>query len=144
MKTRILDSYTSARPELMRYGGLPDNTDTDFGIVKLFEELCEKYNTTLIVIGHTHNFTTKTTIFDDNIQLARLCTEELSLERVERKAKSATAVKPAVPAKIDYILHVYKGTGKGGPAMIDNWMRDEAMSISMYKKLEKKKRVAIR
>ncbi len=110
-KVVIIDTYSRLHEQLHNDGY------SDLEILQLFESMIERYNITLIVIGHTRNFVGKDGIFDDNTMLARGVAEELFIEKTVYKATSK------ILARVEYNLHVVKGRGTGGTKIVPNWMR---------------------
>ena len=114
----VLDTYI----RLLDYvDKLPSDLEFQQQFSKVCLDIVEKYNCTLIVVGHVEAYVTKGTVaFRDNPFLARNCHEHLHLD-----CFTPTGVKAAAP---HYRMTVMKGRGIGGVSMHENWLREPVMN----------------
>jgi len=85
-------------------------------IVKIFEDICSKYNITLIIIGHTQEYVGANNIFKDNETLVRNCFEYIYIDKIkntetDRKTKEKKTT-------ITRILNVNKARAFKGNVVI--------------------------
>lgn len=114
----VVDTYI----RLLDYvNKLPSDLEFQQQFSKVCLDLVEKYNCTLIIVGHTEAYVTKGTVaFRDNPFLARNCHEHLHLD-----CFTPTGVKAA---NAHYRMTVMKGRGIGGVSMHENWLREPVMN----------------
>lgn len=108
----VIDTYS----RLISYLDLKNTLEDQLWITNTLLSLCEKKNYTIIIIGHPADFVTKSSVFNDNPELARSCAEHLHFDRI-----MATGLKNNPPM---YRFSIFKGRDIGGAQSIDNWMRD--------------------
>ncbi len=109
----VIDTY-------IRMESLLSGMFTKDGIVALLEEVIERYNITIIVIGHPEDYVGKDSIFKDNPTLVRNCYEHI---HIEKKNQSSTR-KGVTEITQSIITYITKGRGYTGERAIVNWMRD--------------------
>lgn len=107
----VIDTYTRLVDALEISNTEPEQKH----ISDQLEFLCKKHNYTIIVIGHTEDYTSKSNIFKDNQAIARNCAEYLAFDKNMGTGKNSQ--------NISYRLIVSKGRGIGGTRVIENWMR---------------------
>ena len=114
----VVDTYI----RLLDYvNKLPSDLEFQQQFSKVCLDIVEKYNCTLIIVGHTEAYVTKGTVaFRDNPFLARNCHEHLHLD-----CFTPTGVKAA---NAHYRMTVMKGRGIGGVSMHENWLREPVMN----------------
>lgn len=107
----VIDTYTRLVDAL----GISNTEPEQKQISDQLESLCKKHNYTIIVIGHTEDYASKSNIFKDNQVIARNCAEYLNFDKNMGTGKNSQ--------NISYRLVISKGRGIGGTKVIENWMR---------------------
>lgn len=107
----VIDTYTRLVDALEISNTEPEQKH----ISDQLEFLCKKHNYTIIVIGHTEDYASKSNIFKDNQAIARNCAEYLTFDKNMGTGKNSQ--------NISYRLIISKGRGIGGTKVIENWMR---------------------
>ena len=124
MKDKVIVVDTYARFEELLFSVIPPEKSkilTNESIVSLLEGFINKYQCTIIIIGHPEDYVGKDSIFKDNPALVRHCYEHLHFEK---KITSAT-VKKINTITEHHILYITKGRAYTGERIIHHWMRED-------------------
>lgn len=106
----ILDTYTRMISDL----GLENTEQNQRDLDNKILNLCKTKGYTIIVVGHTAHYATRSNIFIDNPFMVRDCHEQLHFERIEENTK-----KP-----LHYKMTVVKNRGNTVQEQtIENWLR---------------------
>ncbi len=103
-KVIVIDTYT----KLVQHRIFKDKSEAF--IVMMLEELCDKANVTLIVIGHAQMYSQATNVFNDNMELIRSAYEVILYTRTHTQTREKLHLKENTPNNgYEYTATIEKG-----------------------------------